>query len=104
MVSTDEGNKPKSGTPTNQERDTKMKKSEAVILRAGRPVALTETAAKNGDVVYYGWDTVNDGMALHSVGRGKISRAKKWLGDKELMYALEMKGYAFVNFGGGAPL
>ena len=79
-------------------------KSKAVILRAGRPVALTETAAKNGDVVYYGWDTLNGGTALHSVGRGKISRAKKWIDDDALMYALEMKGYAFVNYGGGAPL
>ena len=76
-------------------------KTEAVIIRNGYPVARTKSAAKNGDYVDYGWETVDDDWAILKIGEGKISRAKKWLGNDELMLSLD---YAYVNYGGGEPV
>lgn len=71
--------------------------SRAVLLRAGCPVAYAETEVPSGRVVCYGPREL-DGAILE-VGRAKVSRARKWLGDPELMEALDR---AYVNFGAGA--
>ena len=78
-----------------------MEKSTAVLIRAGVVVAYTNTTAKNGDVVSYGWKCI--GNAIHEVGKAKVSRAKKYLDDAELMFKLEEK-FAFVNYGSGEPV
>jgi len=75
-----------------------MKKTQAVLIEAGRPVAQTETTARGGDVVSYG-KALRDG-GIHEYGRAKVTRAKKYLGDGELIEALPSVD---VNFGGGAP-
>ncbi len=74
-----------------------MAKTTAVLIRAGRAVAQCETAARDGDVLSYGFERVRGG-ALLEIGRAKVSRARKYLGDAELMSALDT---AIVNRGGG---
>lgn len=78
-------------------------KTEAVLIRAGRVVARTTTAARAGDVVNYGWARCAGGSAIHEVGTAKVSRARKYLLDNDLMLSLDDKE-AFVNNGGGAPI
>jgi hypothetical protein len=73
-------------------------KTEAVLIREGRVIARTTTGARG--VVSYGWDRV-DG-AIHIVGTARVSRARKYLGDKKIMGTLK-HNVAFVNDGGGAP-
>ena len=69
--------------------------STAVIIRAGRPVAQVVTNGKNGEVVRYGYKLIdnnfdaNRAKDLIVVGEGKISRAKKYLEDNDLIYSLE---------------
>lgn len=76
------------------------KKSEAVLIRSGAVVARAFTAARSGAVVSYGWDRA--GNAIHEIGRAKVSRAKRYLEDKELMLSL-VDRVAIVNSGGGEP-
>ena len=75
----------------------KKTKTLAVVIENGRPVMEVKTAAKNGDIVAYGRDFTNAGYLIQ-IGRGKISRNKKFLGDRELMYSLP---FGYVNYGGG---
>ena len=72
-------------------------KTTAVLLRAGCVVAQCKTAARGGEVLSYGFERVRGG-ALLELGRAKVSRAQKYLGDRELMASLET---AIVNRGGG---
>lgn len=61
-------------------------------------VARAFTAARSETVVSYGWDRA--GNAIHEIGRAKVSRAKRYLEDKELMLSL-VDRVAIVNSGGG---
>lgn len=72
-------------------------KTQAVIVRNGIVVAQVVTAAKNGEVVSYGFHKATGG-SLVETGKAKISRAQKYIGNDELMASLEN---AHVNFGGG---
>lgn len=72
-------------------------KTSAYLIRAGRVVAIADTAAKSGDVVSYGFTVLDD--CIHEVGKAKVSRAKKW--DR---YEPINEDRAFVNYGGGAPV
>jgi len=65
----------------------------AVIIKAGYPVAFVKTDGKNGDMVNYGFNLIDENIDanrtknLVTVDRGKISRAKKYLeADLELDY------------------
>lgn len=78
-----------------------MEKTIAVLIRNEIAIAHTYTSARNDNVVSYGWRLVDD--AILQVGRAKISRSKKYLGNRELMFSLEDK-FAFVNYGGGDPI
>ena len=89
------------GCKSMEKQNMSAEKTTAVIIRNGVAMAQTKTAAGNGERVHYGWDTINNGKAIHEIGTGKISRAKKWLDDDELMEAL---GSAHVNYGGGEPV
>jgi hypothetical protein len=75
-----------------------MTKTTAVLIEAGRVVAQTQTSAKSGEIVYYGWQ--QSGRALVMVGTAKISRARRYLDNRELMLGLEDR-LALVNRGGG---
>lgn len=77
------------------------KKTRAVLVQAGQVVAQTYTTARAGDTVSYGWERA--GGAIHAVGRARVSRAKRYLNDNELMLSLEDK-VALVNRGGGEPI
>lgn len=76
-------------------------KSEAVLVHAGVVVAMAVTSARAGEVVSYGWERV--GNAIHEVGKARVSRAKRYLNDAELMLSLEDR-VALVNRGGGEPI
>ena len=75
-----------------------MTKTTAVLIEAGHVVAQTVTAAKSGEVVSYGWQ--QSGNTLVQVGMVKISRARRYLDNRELMLSLENR-VALVNRGGG---
>lgn len=84
-------------------------KSPAYLIRNGLPVAIADTAAKNGEVVSFGFEVL-DGC-IHEVGRAKVSRAKKWDRIAEKCSFLSSDGewepgleFAYVNYGSGAPL
>lgn len=74
-------------------------KTQAVLVSGGRVVAEATTSAKNGDVVSYGFEKAQGGN-LVQLGTAKVSRAKKYLGNSELMESLQYR-LALVNFGGG---
>ena len=76
-------------------------KTLAVLVHAGVVVAQANTSARAGEVVSYGWDRAGD--AIHEVGRARVSRAKRYLDDIELMLSLEDR-VALVNRGGGKPI
>jgi len=71
-------------------------KTHAYLIRNGRAVAMTTTAARNGESVAYGF-TELDGC-IHQVGWATISRAAKW--DRDMPYL----DTAYVNRGGGEPI
>lgn len=73
-------------------------KSPAYLIRNGIPVAVAYTAARSGEVVSFGFDVLDGGRCIHEVGRAKVSRAKKWA-----RWAPGLE-FAYVNYGGGAPL
>lgn len=75
-------------------------KSLAVLISAERVIAQCYTTAKNGDLVSYGFKKTDDGKLLE-IGKAKVSRAKKYLSDHDLMYRLDMQDDAFVNKGFG---
>jgi hypothetical protein len=84
-------------------------KSTAYLIRNGRPVAIADTAAKNGEVVSFGFELLDD--CIHEVGRATVSRAKKWDRIAEKCSFLNSDGerepgleWAFVNYGSGAPI
>jgi len=71
-----------------------MKRTTAVILQNGHPVAQTESNGRAGEVVTFGYYLVDNALNesrekdLLNVGTGTISRAKKYLEDDELLYEL----------------
>lgn len=64
-------------------------KTQAVIVRNGVVVAQVMTAAKNGEVVSYGFHKAIGGNLVET-GKGKISRAQKYIGNDELMDLVEI--------------
>ncbi len=78
-------------------------KTTAAILRSGMLVGCCETSLRAGEQVSYGSIL---GNSIHEVGRGKLSRARKWLCAIERDLHLSAGGertvadYA-VNQGGG---
>jgi hypothetical protein len=66
----------------------------AVLVKNGNVIGKTTTTAKNGAVVSYGKSKLKNDAILE-IGKAKISRAKKYLEDKELMYNLEMSNAEF---------
>lgn len=76
-------------------------KSEAVLIHAGVVIARAVTSARSGAVVSYGWERA--GNAILEVGKAKVSRAKRYLKDGELMMSLDDR-VALVNMGGGEPI
>ncbi len=76
-----------------------VEKTEAIILSAGRPVATCTTALRGGDHCCYG--ELLPGGDLHQYGTGTISRAKKWMGDDELLMSIPARS---VNQGGGGSI
>jgi len=71
-------------------------KTRAYLICNDRPVAVTMTAARNGDTVAYGF-TQLDGC-IHQIGCAKVSRAAKWQRYDEQLDT------AYVNHGGGEPI
>lgn len=67
----------------------------AVLVKNGAVVGTTVTTARNGALVDFGKQQLKDSGVL-TVGSAKISRAKKYLNNKELMYNLEMSDAEFV--------
>lgn len=71
-----------------------MKRTIAVIVRGGYPVAQTETNGATGEIIRYGTELVPDNLNanreknLVSYCSGKISRANKYLNDNQLLYRL----------------
>ena len=78
-----------------------IQKTEAVLIHAGVVIARTKTSARSGAIVSYGWDRV--GKAIHEIGKARVSRAKGYLENQELMLSLEDR-VALVNLGGGEPI
>jgi hypothetical protein len=72
--------------------------SAAVLIRAGRPVAQCVSAYPAGTVVAYGFARARGGN-LVEVGRAKLSRARRYLDDRELMCSTLPD--ALTNLGGG---
>lgn len=67
----------------------------AVLIKNGTIIGYTKTTARNGATVAFGTHKLEKGAILEA-GRAKVSRAKKYLDNKELMYEIEDNFY-YVN-------
>ena len=74
-----------------------MEKTLAAIISGGQFIGLAYTEIASGEPVCYGHE---HGSSIVQIGRGKISRAKKWMTDEHVAFAPRY----VVNQGGGPAI